>query len=164
MFSPEYSPRLIHVGGAITEANMSKPLTKDELKTLQVRAPRITASSSLSAERATLLRGWLNENASATLPGWIATTTAIAVPQAWVGVTADVFIQLINGSGDAGRLKVANLAGTVSGGGMVGVTEQVANDSSGDPKFLWTYVYQASLNGRQITTPLAVCSADIVIR
>jgi hypothetical protein len=104
----------------------------------------------------------LNENASATVPGWVSTVTGIVVPQAWVGLGADVFLQLMNSNGDAGRLKVANLAGTVSKGGSVGVMERIADDSSAKPKFLWSYVYQANLNGQLITTPLTICSADVV--
>ena len=87
----------------------------------------------------------------------------VVVPQAWVGLTADVFIQLMNGAGDAGRQKVANLAGTVSPGGAVGVTEQVAPDRSGTRKFIWTYIYQANLNGKLLTSPLTICSADIKV-
>lgn len=162
MFSPAYSAKLVHVGGAIAPKNMSKKLTSDEVKRLKVPGPIVVARYSLSADRAKLLKSWLNENASATLPSWISTTAGIVAPQAWVGLTADVFIQLINGAGDAGRLQVANIAGTVSEGGLVGVTEQVASDSSGKNKFLWTYIYQASLNGRLLTTPLTVCSADVV--
>ena len=162
MFSPPYSPKLFHVGGAVTEANMSKQLSQDQLKALQVAAPIVVARYTLTDDRAILLKGWMNENASATLPGWIATATTIVVPQAWVGLTADVFIQVINGAGDTGRLKVANLAGTVSKGGLVAFTEQVTKDTSGKPKFLWTYIYQANLNGQTITSPLAACSADVI--
>jgi hypothetical protein len=163
MFSPPYSARLVRVGAAVTESNMYKQVNNDELKTLQVPTPVIVARYTLSTPRAVLLKSWLNDNASATLPGWLSTATSIVVPQAWVGLSADVFIQLINGSGDAGRLKEANLAGTVSQGGLVAMAEQVANDSSGKPKFLWIYIYQATLNGQTITTPLAVCAADVIV-
>lgn len=162
MFSPPYSPKLFHVGGAVTEANMSKQLSQDRLKTLQAAAPTVVARYTLSDDRAILLKGWMNDNASATLPGWIATATTVVVPQAWVGLSADIFTQVINGAGDTGRLKVANLAGTVSKGGLVAIAEQVTKDSSGKLKFLWTYVYQANLNGQTITSPLTSCSADVI--
>lgn len=87
----------------------------------------------------------------------------MTVPVAWAGLTADVFIQLVNNADSARRLKVANLAGTVSKGGLLAVTEQVAKDVSGRPMFLWTYIYQAKLNDQTIVAPLAVCSADVVI-
>ena len=163
LFSPAYSPSLTHTGGAITTANMAKLLTSADMKRLSVSKPIVVKNSTLSQQHATLLKGWLNANASATVPGWVSTTVGVAVPQAWVGLAADVFVQLMNGAGDAGRLSLANLAGTVSQGGAVGVTEQVAVDSSGSPKFLWSYIYQANLNGKLITSPLSVCSADVKV-
>jgi len=45
----------------------------------------------------------------------------------------------------------------------VGVTEQVANDSSGKHKFLWAFVYEANLNGQLVTRSLAVCSVDVIV-
>ena len=121
-------------------------------------------NDTLSAEHGTLLKGWLNANASESVPGWVSTAIGAVVPQAWVGLTADVFLQLVNNSGDAGRLQVANLAGTVSQGGTVAVLEQVAKNAAGARKFLWTYVYEANLNGKLITTPLKICSADVVVK
>ena len=162
LFNPPYSAKLIHVGGAITEANMSKLFSKDDSQKL--RTPRVAASGKLNVKQADDLAGWLNENANAELPGWIAASTAIVIPSPWYNASVDVLIQLVNAQGSAGRQKAANLAGRVSKDGLIGVTEQVANDSSGNPKFVWTYVYQANLNGQQVTTPLAVCSADIVVR
>jgi hypothetical protein len=163
MFSPAYSPSLTHIGGAVTPANMAKSLTGADLKRLFVSKPLVVENAILSQQHATLLKGWLNANASATVPGWVSTTVGIIVPQAWVGLAADVFVQLINGAGDAGRQNVANMAGTVSEGGAVGVTEQVAVDSSGKRKFLWTYVYQANLNNKLLTSPLSICSSDVAV-
>jgi hypothetical protein len=163
MFTPEYSPRLTQVKVGVTESSFSKKLNQDDLKKLHVPLPILVARYTLNADRASFLKNELNKNASAELPGWIATTTTVAVPAAWAGLTADVFIQLINNADSPRRLKVANLAGTVSRGGLLAVTEQVANDVSGRPMFLWAYVYQAKLNDETIIAPLAVCSADVVL-
>lgn len=162
MFTPPYSASLSHLGGAVTPANMAKRLGSADLNRLYVKKPVVANRAKLSEQNAQTLQTWLNANASATVPGWVSTTVGIVVPEAWVGRAADVFVQLMNGAGDAGRLKVANIAGTVSQGGWVGVTEQVANDAAGKRKFTWSYVYQANLNGRLITTPLIMCSSDVV--
>jgi len=83
-------------------------------------------------------------------------------PEAWIGVGADVLLELVGGAGTAGRLNAANIAGTVTAGGRVGVIEQVGTDHGGHLKFLASYVYKAMINGRETTALLAVCSADVV--
>jgi hypothetical protein len=163
IFSPPYSANLIHVGGRIVPENISKRLTESGLKKLKVKVPVVVAREILTGKNADSLRGWLNDNASQTVPGWISTVTGIVVPQAWMGLAADIFLQLMDNAGDAGRLTAANIAGTVTKDGSVGITEQVADDSSGKSKFIWTYIYQAKLNQQLITTPLKICSADIVM-
>jgi hypothetical protein len=161
MFPNPYFPSLVLLSGPVAQGNMAKELMPDDLKRLSNAKPTVVRSVRLSAQHAILLKGWLNDNASATIPGWLSTSLGVLVPEAWVGLSADVFIQVLNGSGDAGRLTVANLAGTVSQGGIVGVTEQVTKDKSGTIKFVWTYVYQASLNQKIIEAPLSVCLSDV---
>lgn len=162
MFTPTYSPALTHIGGRVEPAHMSKKLDEPSLKRLKVKTPTVAANYTLTEARAKTLQGWLNDNATATLPGWVSTVIGIAAPAAWAGVSADVFLQLVNAQGDVGRLKVANIAGTVSAGGQVGVLEQVSPDKAGDLKFIYAYVYTYQLNGKQLTTPFTVCSADVV--
>ena len=88
----------------------------------------------------------------------------MAAPAAWIGVGADAMIQLINGSGSAGRVKLANLAGTVSEGGGVAAFERVTAGASGQLKFIWSYAYTADINGKSVTTLLSTCSADVETR
>lgn len=164
LFSPAYSPSLTHTGGAVTPANMAKSLSAADVNKLSAAKPLVVKNGTLTAARAALLKGWLNENASASVPGWVSTAIGAVVPEAWVGLSADVFLQLVNNAGDAGRQKVANLAGTVSEGGTVAVLEQVAKNAAGKQKFLWTYVYEANLNGKLLNTPLKICSADVVVK
>jgi hypothetical protein len=45
-----------------------------------------------------------------------------------------------------------------------GVTERIASDSGGTRKFLWTYLYQARINNKNVTTPLVACVADVVVK
>lgn len=117
LFKPQYSPSLSHTGGAINDDNMSKRLSKADVKRLQTPKPVVTASGKLDAAAATWLRNTLNQHADFQVPGWFSTALGLAAPAAWVGVGADVMIQLINGSGSAGQVKLANLVGTVSEGG-----------------------------------------------
>ncbi|OQW61759.1 MAG: hypothetical protein BVN28_06630 [Nitrospira sp. ST-bin4] len=161
MFTPAYSPALTHIGGRVEPANMSKKLDEPTLKRLKVKEPTVAAKYTLTEPRAKTLQGWLNDNATTTLPGWVSTAIGIAAPSAWAGVSADVFLQLVNAQGEVGRLKVANIAGTVSAGGHVGVLEQVSPDKAEKLKFIYAYVYSYQLNGKQLTTPLTICSADV---
>ena len=161
-FNPKYTPSLNWLGGDVSKTNMVKRLTAADSKRLEVKTPVVVAQTTLNSAQAQRLRGWLNDNAGATVPGWTSTAVGLIVPQAWVGVAADVLMQLVNGSGDTGRLKLANLAGTVSAGGVVAVTEQVLPDKAGARKFVWSFLYQAKLNDKLVTTPLSVCVADTV--
>jgi hypothetical protein len=164
IFVPPYSPSLRHQGGNVEPANMAKEVTQAELTRLEVPKPLVAVEAKLSATQAKTLKSWLNANANEAVPSWTSTAIGILVPQAWVGVAADVFIQLINGAGSAGRQTAANLAGTVSQGGIVGVTERIAKEKTGARKFLWTYQYQAKLNDVLLVTPLTSCWADVVVK
>lgn len=161
MFSPAFSPSLIKNGATVAPENMYKPLTKADLKKLSVDTPIIVKQASLSKAHAKLLKGWLNDNASDEIPGWFTTALGIAIPVQLVGLAADVAVQLINGNGDAGRLKLANVAGTVSEGGKVGVLHRVTD---GGKKYIWSYMYTAELNKKFVTFMLQSCQADVLIR
>ena len=161
MFSPPYSMSLVNTG--VGSINMSKRLTVAQLQTMRAAAnSRVVAIQILTDTHAKLLRDWLNENATDSVPGWVSTGISIAPVVGWVGLSAEALSQLVNASGDAGRLRVANLAGTVTQGGQVGVLEHVAKDQSGRSKFIVSYIYRAQLNNRQVDTLLASCSADVV--
>lgn len=160
MFSPPYSMSLVNTG--VGSINLSKRLTAAQLQSLR-KTPAPAATNTLSDTHARLLRKSLNENATDSVPSWVSTAIGIAAPVAWLGLGADVLSQAVSGSGDAGRLLLANLAGTVTQGGKVGVLEQVANDRSGRPKFMASYVYTAQINDKKVITLLAICTADIVM-
>lgn len=162
MFSPPYSPSLSKVGQAVEPASMAKKLTAAEQQTLRSKGPAQVAARSLSVDNARSLKGWLNENAATEIPGWVSTAAGIVAPTAWVGLSADMFVQLVNAANGQSKLKTANVAGTVSEGGQVGVLEHVAVGSDGKPRFIWTYVYKYVLNGQSLSTPLSICSSDIV--
>ena len=161
LFAPPYSPRLISTDSPTTPDTMFKPLSPTALKALSASQPTTAVKVTLDNQQATDLKGWLNQDASSQIPGWVSTAIGVLVPGAWVGLSADVFIQLANGSGDNGRLSAANIAGTVSAGGTVGVIEQVSQ-LNGVNRFVWAYIYVATLNGKVISMPLTVCSADIL--
>jgi hypothetical protein len=160
LFDPPFSPGLVLIGSPVSPDNMFKQLSPTDLQNLSAAQPTTAVEVTLNDQQASDLKGWLNDDATSQIPGWVSTAIGVLVPQAWVGLSADVFIQLVNGSGDNGRLTAANIAGTVSAGGTVGVIEQVSQ-VNGTNKFVWAYVYVATLNGKIISMPLATCSADI---
>ena len=163
LFAQPYSPSLSKVGPTVSPDNFSKKLTAAQLATLSVPTPIVAASAVLDDAGAKFLKKALNDDAQLSVPGWFSTVIGAFVPQAWIGITADVMIQLLNGSGDAGRLSLSNLAGTVGPGGNVAVVERVAKSQGGGQKFIWAYSHTANLNGRPTTTLLYVCSADVVM-
>lgn len=162
LFKPAYSPALSQMGPTVANGNFSKKLTGAQLTSLTVDKPQVAASATLGQAEAKFLKDALNANAQSSVPGWISTFIGAFIPQAWVGVTADVMIQLINGSGDAGRLSLANIAGTVAVGGNVSVVQRVAKDNNGAQKFIWAYSHTANLNGKPTTVLLHACAADVV--
>ena len=160
LFTPSFSPGLILRGSPVTPANMYKQLSEADLQSLSAADPTTAVQVTLNDQQASDLKGWLNDDATSQIPGWVSTAIGVLVPEAWVGLSADVFVQLVNGAGDNGRLTAANIAGTVSAGGTVGVIEQVSQ-LNGTNKFVWAYIYEATLNGKIISMPLVACSADI---
>lgn len=162
MFVPEYGPALSHMGGPIASNNYAKKLEPSDFKRLVSPQPLVASSEKLTAAQAAHLKRTLNSRAQFQVPGWLSTVLGAVAPAAWVGLSADVTIQLLNGSGDAGRLALANVAGTVSEGGQITVFERVAADATGKPQFLWIYAYTAILNDKPTTAMLSACRADVV--
>ena len=160
LFTPAYSPSLSKEGVTITSGDFSKKISQAQLQRLAVEKPIVAISATLDDVGAGFLRKALNENAQSSVPSWLSTAVGAFVPIHWVGISADVMLQLINGSGDAGRLSLANLAGTVGPGGNVAVVERVGKDKNGVQKFIWAYSYTAVLNGRPTTALLYACAAD----
>lgn len=163
LFTPPHSPSLSQVGPTVAPKDFSKTLTKAQLQKLTTDKPLVAATTILNEAGAKFLKEEFNSNAQASVPGWFATAISAFVPVAWLGITADVMVQLVNGQGDAGRLSLANLAGTVGPGGNVAVLERVAKDADGKLKFIWAYSHTANLNGKPTTSLLYVCSADVVV-
>jgi len=168
MFSPPFSiPSLVPRGGG--SIDLVRRLDASRLQSLS-KSPAPVASQTLTGAHAALLRKWLNENATDSVPGWVSAVIGtaamvIAAPPAWVGLGADALMQLGSGAGDAGRLQLANLAGTVTAEGKIGVIEQAADNLSGQPKLIFSYVYTgpAQVNNKQVTSLLAMCSVDVVV-
>ncbi len=162
MFDPDFSPKLINISSISSSPNMVKRVTQQEYTALAVNRPLIAASTQLNATNADHLKAWLNENASAGIPSWFTTTLGLFIPNAWINITADVAVQLVNASGDAGRLQLANLAGNVSAGGYVGVAHVISKDKNGNDKYVWHHIYSFNLNDKSMTAILYSCSADVV--
>jgi len=113
------------------------------------------------------LKMWLTTNPSAEFPAWDlmaadATLPSEWVPRAWLGRTADAFLHLLQEAGNAGPITGRRLGSVTSLGRTLGVTHHVTADSSGRDVFVWSYIYRASIDGRLLTTLLAVCEADVV--
>jgi hypothetical protein len=162
-FSPAYSPGLRHVGGRVEPKNMKKLVTRIELARLTVANALVSASATLTDAQARVLKGWLNERAQESVPGWLSTAIGIVAPAAWIGVSADVLLQLVNQSGDAGRITLANIAGTVSAGGEVAILHRIVSDTGAATAYVWIYTYAATLNNRRQVFVLRTCAADTVV-
>lgn len=163
MLNPAYGPNLSKSGSTVSSGDFSKRLTAEQLKLLRNDKLRVAASRTLDKSEAILLKNMLNAHASSSVPGWFPTIVGTFAPAAWMGITADVIIQLANGAKDAGRLLLANVAGTVAPGGEIAALERVGKDASGNEKFIWAYTYTAVLNGRPTASLLYACAADIVM-
>lgn len=163
-FSPEFTPALKHTGGRVADlGNYYKVVSSSTYSSLANDEPQIAAEATLDSTKAGHLKRYLNENASREVPGFIATALSIFVPAAWVGISADVGIQIMNSSGSAGRAKLANIAGTVSAGGKVGVIHRITKGNNGKDYYLWNYVYSGTLNGKNFMFVLESCAADVNI-
>jgi hypothetical protein len=114
------------------------------------------------------LNTWLRANPSGQLPAWDTRAgddlSPLAwVPREWAGRTAEGYVELLKAGGNAGPLKPSTVAAPTTKGRDIGITQFVARDQSGRDQFLWTYIYRATIDGRLLTTLLAVCQADVVV-
>lgn len=150
------------VGPLVKPEHFAKKVTKQQIATLEVAKPLIAATATLGENGAKFLKDALNDNAQSSVPGWFSTVIGAVIPVAWIGSTADVMVQLLNSSGDAGRISLANLAGTVGNGGNVAVVHRIGKDAAGGRKYIWTYSYTANINGKPTTTLLYTCAADVI--
>jgi hypothetical protein len=162
-FSPAYSPGLRHIGGRVTPENMKKPLKREELDRLATPNASAAATTTLTATQARILKGWLNENAQETVPSWVSTAVGIAAPAAWIGLSADMLLQAIDSSGSAGRIALANIAGTVSEGGKVAILHRITSYREGRPSYVWLYAYSATLNNQRLLFVLRTCQSEVVV-
>lgn len=163
MFAPERNAGLSHMGGQLNLDNMSKVLTAADVKRLDRPQPVVLASNQLGAANAGVLVKWLDANAQSTVPGWVSTVAGF-VPSAWVGLTADVFLQTLDGAGEAGRLAAAKVAGRVTERGQVVALERVAKGTDGKQKYIFSFALSTDLDGKRVITPLHSCVADIVVK
>ena len=111
------------------------------------------------------LRTWLRSNSSGQLPAWDsrAADDHAWVPREWVGRTAEALVNLMKANGNVGPMKPSALAAATTKSQELGITRHVALDATGRDVFMWTYIYRATVDGRLITTLLAMCQADIVV-
>jgi glyoxylase-like metal-dependent hydrolase (beta-lactamase superfamily II) len=151
---------------SFTEAGgeVVKQLTSDEVSRLSVqgRPYLVLGRARISEEAVGLIKAWLRESAVEGVPGWNSAVGGVQPPESWFGLNGDDFMALQEGSGTAGRIKVADLAKTVSARASVGVTVHVAKSATGALKFLWAYLYQSNHNNRYVLTPLAICAVDVL--
>ena len=84
------------------------------------------------------------------------------MPRAWIGRTADDFLRLVQGSGNAGPINTRTLGAPTTRGRILGITQHIAADASGRDMFLWSYIYQATVGGQLITPLLPISQADVV--
>jgi hypothetical protein len=149
-----------------------KRLTKADIEKLRdaIAHPFVgPVMTVLSQETIAALKTWLTAIPSAELPAWDMAAASSDmpsawawVPRAWIGRTADAFLNLIKEPGNVGPIKATTLGAATSRGRTLGVTQHTAADSSGRESFLWSYIYQATVGGRLLTTLLAICKADVV--
>jgi hypothetical protein len=164
-----YSPHLSEAIDGDTAQGAVRRLTRPDIERLRgaIAHTFIGAVANLRPQQDIVLKAWLNANPAAELPAWAATAaesdiTSAWVPRAWIGRTADAFLHLMNEPGNVGPIKATTLGAATSRGDTLGVTQHTAADTSGRDKFLWSYIYRATVGGRLLTTLLAICQADVV--
>jgi hypothetical protein len=148
----------------VRDGDTVKELRTDDISRLSVHGHPylVLGRSQISEERAEIVKAWFKAADADTVPGWNSPVDGVQPPESWFGLGADAFVDLSNGTGTAGRIKVADLANTVSTSASIGVTTHVARDSSGNWKFLWSYLYQSNHARKFVLTPLAICAVDVV--
>jgi hypothetical protein len=172
MVFPAY-PYSAHLSEAVDDdaaQGAVRRLTKGDIEKLRGAIARPftgPVSDVRSQDTPAALKAWLAADSSAELPAWDMTAAesdmpSAWVPRAWIGRTPDAFLHLMKEPGNAGPIKATTLGAATSRGHTLGVTQHTANDSTGRETFLWSYIYRATVNGRLLTTLLAVCQADVV--
>lgn len=133
-----------------------------------LKSPRLAAIATLDEVHAKELQTYLNQNSADPVPGWVSTVVGLTTGPAGilVGLFFDVGGQVVNWSGSDGRLLLANLAGTVTPGGIVEAYERVvylpaSSTKPEDQRFQSAFVYRAVINGVVYQTTLAQCTYDI---
>ena len=76
LFSPSYSPSL-NIGDPNQSSTWKKILSHDDLTRLKVDMPGVAMTETLSGQQAGDLKGWLNDDASTTIPGWFSTVVTV---------------------------------------------------------------------------------------
>ncbi len=135
-----------------------------------LKSGRLAATATLNEVNANGLRTILNDNSADPVPGWFSTIVGAATAGTgpWIGLAADLAGQLANWSGSDGRALLANLAGTVSAGGIVQTYERIVSEPAGsakpeDLRLKMAFVYKAVVNGVTYQTTLAQCSYEVAI-
>ena len=77
-------------------------------------------------------------------------------------MAANAFSLYFNSAQVDSNLTATQISGTVSAGGKVAAIEQVIS-LNGEKKFVWSYVYEYTLNGKEMVSPLLVCVSDLVV-
>ncbi len=140
--------------------NMFKELTAAELAKLKLSA-RLMGETKLGTTNAATLVDSLNEVATSEIPGWVTVLGGIGAPTAWMGVTFDVLVQVLNGAGADKRIAASNLAGRVNEGTRLYAVQFVTTDST--PTFGFSYLVSSNLNGTTYHHGLITVLADIRI-
>lgn len=155
-FSPVFSPSLTTVNG-----DQVKTMTAGEFFTLSNSSNAPLARRVLSSQQATNLAAWLNNHATSSIPAWL--STGLGVVNSAMGLIADLALQWNSATTGDAQIAAANLAGTVTPGGLVGVVPGAAV-TNGQKKYVWSYMYMADINGQSYVHVLYACQADVLIQ
>lgn len=161
-FSPAYYPPVKFDADSNQFFVALTPTERQALK-----EPRLAASGKLTAEQATSLRGWLNENAEDPMPPLL--TTLVGLANELVGIVVDVSAQWFTGSTSRARSRLSNIAGRVAATGTLEVYERVYEPKTQGPKtgrpedqrFGSYYVYRSVVNGTDFTDILQLCTYEL---
>jgi hypothetical protein len=164
-----FSPHLSDALDSDTAHGLVRRLTASDVEQLHnaIAHPFVGTVGTVRPDEDQRLKAWLNANPPAELPAWDASASDSAIPSVWVpatwiGRTAASFVELMREPGNAGPMKTSTLGSAKARGHTIGVTEHTIVDPSGQKTFLWTYIYRVTVDGRLLTTLLAICRADVV--
>ncbi len=166
-FSPYYYPPTKF---DIDSNKLVVVLTPAEREALKV--PRLAAAATITSEQAALLRGWLNSNAEAPLPGLLTPMVGLATSTG-VGALVDLGAQWFTGSTSDARTRLLNIAGRVTANGTLEVYEQLIYEQTNpgskstrpeDQRLESSYVYRAVVNGTVFKDVLQLCTYELGAR